>query len=233
MSPPTLRDLLGASPSTASPSDSTLVIIDAQNEYASGKLAVSDAPSTRKAIAALLEKYRKANGKIFHIVHSVPDGAPVFTPKTELAEEFDELKPKDGEKVVKKQHPSAFAETELHEQLGGGKVVLVGYMVSDRAKKCSGIVLMSASPGARLRVDLCSRCIQTWLRCPHRRRCRGRSRHPRRLGRGCHEDGHARACGCFCNDRAEQGHQVDSQACRINRPLAGRDRICSIPPWPK
>ena len=95
------RQLVGVSPSTASPSDSTLIIIDAQNEYAVGKLVTEDIDSTRKAIAGLLEKYRK-DGKsknIVHVVHQVPDGAPVFTPGTELAEEFAELKPKEGEHV--------------------------------------------------------------------------------------------------------------------------------------
>jgi nicotinamidase-related amidase len=133
MSPPTLRALTGQSPSSASPSDSTLVIIDAQNEYAEGKLAVSDAPATRKAIASLLEQYRKANGKIVHVKHIVPEGAPIFTPNTQLAEEYEELTPKDGEKVIGKNHPSSFADTDLDEHLkgtGGNKIVLVGYMVS-------------------------------------------------------------------------------------------------------
>jgi len=36
-----------------------------------------------------------------HVVHGTPEGAPVFTPGTELAEEFKELQPKSesGEKV--------------------------------------------------------------------------------------------------------------------------------------
>lgn len=124
------RQLIGVQPSTASPKDSTLIIIDAQNEYAEGKLKVSNVTQSRKAIASLLEKYRAADGQIVHVVHEVPDGAPVFTPDTQLAEEFDELKPQGGEKVVKKQHPSAFAETDLHDFLGGGKkIVLTGYMV--------------------------------------------------------------------------------------------------------
>lgn len=123
------RQLIGVGPSTASTSDSTLIIIDAQNEYANGKLKCSNTPSSRKAIASLLKKYRDANGKIVHVTHTTPDGAPVFTPGTNLAEEFDELKPKDGEKVIKKNYPSAFAETDLHEHLGGGKIVLTGYMV--------------------------------------------------------------------------------------------------------
>ena len=127
-----MRSMLGATPATASPSDSTLIIIDAQNEYAEGKLAVSDAPATRKAIAALLEKYRDAKGEVIHVRHIVPEGAPVFTPNTKLAEEYDELKPKDGEKEILKNHPSCFADTSLNEDLGGKgerKIVLVGYMV--------------------------------------------------------------------------------------------------------
>ena len=128
------RSLVGVQPSTASTKDSTLIIIDAQNEYAEGKLAVSNAASSRKAIASLLQKYRDANGKIVHVTHVVPDGAPVFTPNTALAEEFEELTPRQGEKVVKKMYPSAFAETDLAEYLKGegqGKVVLTGYMVSN------------------------------------------------------------------------------------------------------
>jgi len=127
------RSLVGISPSTASTADSTLIIIDAQNEYASGKLAVSNAQSSRAAIGSLLQKYRSANGKIVHVTHVVPDGAPVFTPGTELAEEFEELKPKEGEKIVKKHHPSSFAGTELDQYLKGEKqekIVLCGYMVS-------------------------------------------------------------------------------------------------------
>ena len=127
------RQMLGAQPSTASPSDSILLIIDAQNEYAEGHLAVTNVIESRKAIASLLGRYRDASGKIVHVVHKTPAGAPVFTPNTNLAEEFEELMPKEGEKVIEKIHPSSFAATELHEQLGGkggSKLVLTGYMVS-------------------------------------------------------------------------------------------------------
>ena len=132
MSPQSFREIIGVGGSTASPKDSTLVIIDAQNEYAEGKLKVSNAPESRKAIADLLKKYRDANGKIVHVTHQVPEGAPVFTPQSHLAEEFEELTPKQGEKVIKKQHPSSFIDTDLDEHLkgsGGNKVVLTGYMV--------------------------------------------------------------------------------------------------------
>lgn len=95
------RSIVGRPPSTASTQDSTLIIIDAQNEYAIGALKTEDIQSTRAAIAGLLEKYRQAGdvANIVHVVHRTPDGAPVFTPGTELAQEFEELTPKEGEHV--------------------------------------------------------------------------------------------------------------------------------------
>ncbi|KAJ5237926.1 hypothetical protein N7489_008017 [Penicillium chrysogenum] len=110
------REIVGIPRSSASPQDSTLIIIDAQNEYATG--APQDAGNSKN---------------IVHVVHEVPEGAPVFTPNTPLAQEFEELTPKAGEKVVTKNFPSSFAKTDLHAYLQGlgdvgKKVVLVGYM---------------------------------------------------------------------------------------------------------
>ena len=131
-SAPSFRSMLGLAPATASTADSTLIIIDAQNEYATGKLAVSNAAASRKVIASLLERYRAAEAPIIHVVHDTPAGAPVFTPGTELAEEFAELAPREGEPVVRKQFPGSFTGTELQwrvEETGRRKIVLVGYMV--------------------------------------------------------------------------------------------------------
>lgn len=67
-------------------------------------------------------------------MHQTPPGAPVFTPDTELAAEFSELKPTQGEKVITKNYPSSFASTDLDDYLKalpeglGKKIVLVGYM---------------------------------------------------------------------------------------------------------
>lgn len=135
--PSSFRQLIGVGPSTASPSDSTLVIIDAQNEYADGKLKTVDVENTRKNIADLLERYRSGShqGKnIVHVVHQTSAEAPVFTSDTDLAAEFSELTPKGDEHKISKNYPSAFASTDLDEYLGGlpgdvgKKVVLVGYM---------------------------------------------------------------------------------------------------------
>lgn len=127
------REHLGVPPSKPSTSDSVLVIIDAQNEYASGLLKTENVESTRAAIKGLLDKYRAAGAPVVHVVHVTPAGAPVFTPGLELAEEFQELTPKDGESLVHKQHPGSFTATELQdilENTGRKKIVLTGYMVS-------------------------------------------------------------------------------------------------------
>ncbi|KAH7066729.1 Isochorismatase-like protein [Paraphoma chrysanthemicola] len=131
MAPQSFRGLLGIPNSTASTSDSALIIIDAQNEYASGALTVTNAAASGKVIANLLEKYRAGNGKVIHVLHKTPEGAPIFTPNTDLAAEFKELTPKDGEKTIWKQFPGSFEQTPLHETLeswGIKKVVLTGYM---------------------------------------------------------------------------------------------------------
>ena len=93
------RSFLGIPPSTPTPQDSVYVIVDAQNEYDHGLLAVSNVTESRANIGAVLEKYREAGGDVVHVTHITPEGAPLFTPGTELAEEFDELRPKEGEKV--------------------------------------------------------------------------------------------------------------------------------------
>ncbi|KAF1954736.1 Isochorismatase hydrolase [Byssothecium circinans] len=131
MSVKTFRQLLNIPPSTASPSDSALIIIDAQNEYISGALTVTNADTSGKVINDVLEKYRKANGKVIHVLHKTPEGAPIFTPGTHLAEEFDYLKPQAGETTIWKQFPGSFEQTQLHDTLQSWnikKVVLVGYM---------------------------------------------------------------------------------------------------------
>ena len=93
------------------------------SRYADGVLKTKNITSTRSAISSLLEKYRSSSDSsetknVVHIVHSVPDGTPVFTPNTPLAAEFDEITPKPGEKVISKHHPGSFAETDLDDYLG-------------------------------------------------------------------------------------------------------------------
>ena len=59
---------------------------------------------SRANIGAVLQKYRDAGGDVVHVTHVTPEGAPLFTRGTDLAEEFDELRPKEGEKVSSSKH---------------------------------------------------------------------------------------------------------------------------------
>ncbi|KAI4280433.1 MAG: hypothetical protein L6R35_005888 [Caloplaca aegaea] len=91
------RSLLGMPPSQPTPTNSTLVLIDCQNEYDHGALAIHDVASSRAVVGQVLQKYRDAGGDVVHVVHDTPEGAPLFTPGTELAEEWEELRPGEGE----------------------------------------------------------------------------------------------------------------------------------------
>ncbi|KAL4945528.1 hypothetical protein BDV06DRAFT_26485 [Aspergillus oleicola] len=84
MSAQSFRQTIGLPRSSASIHDSTIITINAQNEYANGKLTASDVSSSRKAIADLLSRYRKANyngRNIIHVTHAPPAGAEVLTRK--------------------------------------------------------------------------------------------------------------------------------------------------------
>lgn len=93
------RSILGVPPSQPNPTNSVFIIVDAQNEYDHGKLAISDVASSRAVIEKTLGKYREAKGDVVHVLHATSTEAPLFTTGTELAEEFVELKPKEGEEV--------------------------------------------------------------------------------------------------------------------------------------
>uniref|UniRef100_A0A8H7K5X3 Isochorismatase-like domain-containing protein n=1 Tax=Bionectria ochroleuca TaxID=29856 RepID=A0A8H7K5X3_BIOOC len=70
------RTILGALASSASTSDSVIVIIDAQNEYSDGKSRVSNVNKSRAAIVSLLSKYWDAGAQVIHVVHAKPESAP-------------------------------------------------------------------------------------------------------------------------------------------------------------
>ncbi|KAI4157975.1 MAG: hypothetical protein LQ342_007869 [Letrouitia transgressa] len=93
------RSLVGIPPSTPTVSDSVLVVVDAQNEYDHGKLAIVDVEKSSKVIGDVLEKYRSGAGDVVHVLHDTPEGAPLFIPGTELSEEMEGLKARNGEKA--------------------------------------------------------------------------------------------------------------------------------------
>ena len=66
--PKTLLQMAGADAGPASLATSTLVIIDAQNEYLDGKLALPGVKPATEALARLLAKARAAGAPVVHVV---------------------------------------------------------------------------------------------------------------------------------------------------------------------
>ncbi|MFL1876186.1 isochorismatase family protein [Hansschlegelia beijingensis] len=127
--PKTLLELAGAAPAPASLSDATLVVIDAQNEYVSGPIALPGVQPALEAIAALLAEARAAGTPVVHLVHRAPAG--VFVEGTEGAEIAPQAAPAEGEPVFKKELPNGFTNPEFGrtlERLGRKNLILTGFM---------------------------------------------------------------------------------------------------------
>lgn len=127
--PKTLLELAGANPAPASLKDATLVVIDAQNEYVAGPIALPGVGPALGAIADLLAAARAAGTPIVHLAHRAPAG--VFVEGTEGAEIAPQAAPKEGEPVFKKELPNGFTNPELKpalEKLGRKNLILTGFM---------------------------------------------------------------------------------------------------------
>jgi len=133
--PKTLLQIAGAASKPAGLADSVLVIIDAQNEYVSGKLPLAGVAEAILGTSRLLAAARAAGTPVIHVVqHSAP-GRPVFDPRTSLSEIVPELTPISGEPVIVKRLPNAFAGTTLQSLLaeisgaqGRTSILLAGFM---------------------------------------------------------------------------------------------------------
>lgn len=133
--PLTLLQIAGASPRPATLADSVLVIVDAQNEYMSGKLPLAGIGGAVTQISRLLAAARAAGTPVIHVVqHSAP-GRPVFDPQTPFAEIVPELTPIPTEEIIVKRLPNSFSGTVLEARLkaiaaatGRKGIILVGFM---------------------------------------------------------------------------------------------------------
>ena len=128
--PKTLLALAGA-PATPSPLDSAaLVLIDAQREYTEGALPLVGVEAAVAEAARLLERARKAGTPVFHIVHHGKPGGALFNPEGPLSGIVAPLIPLEGETVVVKHLPNAFAGTELDSLIratGRKELIVAGF----------------------------------------------------------------------------------------------------------
>ncbi len=131
----TLRDLSGLDNRPARLSDSILIMIDFQNTYRTGVMALDGAEEALVAGARLLARARAAGTPVVHVLNDGGEGTP-YDIRAHIGAISDEVAPVEGEAVVVKQVPNAFHATELEKTLtdlgaapGSGKdLVLAGFM---------------------------------------------------------------------------------------------------------
>ncbi|MGV7212146.1 cysteine hydrolase family protein [Bradyrhizobium sp. UFLA05-112] len=128
--PKTLLQLAGADVSPPRLGESCLVLIDLQNEYRAGPLALSDAEAAIARAAHLLARARQSGAAIFHIAHKGRSGG-LFDREAERGAIIATLAPLATEPVIEKALPNAFAGTDLQARLaatGRKNIVLAGFM---------------------------------------------------------------------------------------------------------
>ena len=146
--PKTLLELSGADLTPPTLSDSCLVLIDIQNEYRAGPLALPDAEPAIEAAASLLARARASGAAVFHVAHKGRAGG-LFDREAARGAIVDSLATLASEPVIEKALPNAFAGTDLQARLaasGRTNIVLAGFMTH-----------MCVSSTARAALDLAFR----------------------------------------------------------------------------
>ncbi|MFE2922200.1 isochorismatase family protein [Streptomyces goshikiensis] len=127
----TLRDVIGLGNQLPRLADSTLIMIDFQNTYRTGVMALEGAEAALAAGARLLAAARAAGTPVVHVVNDGGENTP-YDIRAEIGAISAEVAPVGGEPVVVKELPNAFHGTDLEKtlrELGSGtELVLAGFM---------------------------------------------------------------------------------------------------------
>jgi nicotinamidase-related amidase len=130
-----LRNLFGLDNQPPKLSESILILIDFQNTYRTGVMALHGAEEALAAGARLLAKARAAGTPVIHVIN---DGGPdtPYDIRAHIGSISEEVAPIEGEAVVVKEFPNSFHRTELTQALtelgaapeSGRDLVLAGFM---------------------------------------------------------------------------------------------------------
>lgn len=132
----TLRRIVGAAPglhagATLLAAKTAVVLIDYQNEYRYGPLALPDEAAASLAARHLRAWADRIGIALIHVLHWAPAGAPIFAPDSPGATPIAGLEPAAGEAVFLKHLPSAFSGTGLADALQERCIetlLIAGYM---------------------------------------------------------------------------------------------------------
>jgi nicotinamidase-related amidase len=111
-------------------SASAVIVIDAQEEYRAGRLPLAGIDGAIAMIADLLAVARQHQMPIFHILQQGRPGG-LFDPETPFAKAIDAIAARDGERIVVKTLPNAFAKTSLDDLIrttGRTELIIAGFM---------------------------------------------------------------------------------------------------------
>lgn len=127
----TLRDVIGLDGALPALPAATLIMIDFQNTYRTGVMALPGAGSALEAAARLLDRARAAGTPVVHVVNDGGEGSP-YDVRAEIGRVAEPVAPRDGEPVVVKRFPDSFHDTDLLDVLrrldAGPDLVLAGFM---------------------------------------------------------------------------------------------------------
>ena len=143
--PMTLLAMAGAPQEPGQLADATLVMIDCQNEYVDGLLPLTGIAPALEQCAALLAKARDAGTPIIHVMHEGRAGG-AFDLDGYGGQIADPASPLEGEAIVRKPLPNAFANTNLHDllqEIGRKEIIFAGFQTH-----------MCISSSARAALDL-------------------------------------------------------------------------------
>ncbi|MFI4985925.1 MAG: cysteine hydrolase family protein [Alphaproteobacteria bacterium] len=129
--PRTLLQMAGVASAPGRIEDAALILIDCQREYLDGKLVLPRVGPALAEAGRVLALARRAGAAVIHVVHHAAAGSGVFDPQGPFVEIADPVRPLDGEAVVIKGKPNAFAGTELDmrlKALGKKELIVVGFM---------------------------------------------------------------------------------------------------------
>jgi nicotinamidase-related amidase len=147
--PKTLLAMAGAPADPPALRDAAVLVIDAQNEYVEGPLALPGVKAALDRIAELLKRARAAGSAIVHVRHLGRPGS-LFDPDAARGAIADPAAPAGAEPVIGKKLPNAFAGTELQAKLaaiGKNNLIVCGFMTH-----------MCVSSTVRAALDLGYRC---------------------------------------------------------------------------
>lgn len=127
--PKTLLELAGRKPVPPKLGESILILIDIQNEYIEGPIALPGARTAVEKAADLLARARKAGARIIHVAHKGGKGS-LFDREAHRGAIVDAVAPVAGEAVVEKPRPNSFSGTNLADVVGapGAPLIMIGFM---------------------------------------------------------------------------------------------------------